>query len=87
MCLGVPCRILSISDRSLMKTGLVDLGGVTREISLDLVPEAQVGDYVIVHAGFALSWLDKEAACDALSLMREAGLLVEPAIDLPVRSP
>jgi hydrogenase expression/formation protein HypC len=75
MCLGVPCRILSIGDRSLMKTGIVDLGGLTREISLDLVPQAQVGDYVIVHAGFALSWMDKEAAADALTLMREAGFL------------
>jgi hydrogenase expression/formation protein HypC len=77
MCLGVPCRILSIADRSLMRTGRVDLGGVTREISLDLVPEAQAGDYVIVHAGFAISWLNEEAASDALSLMREAGLLAE----------
>jgi hydrogenase expression/formation protein HypC len=64
-----------------MRTGIVDLGGVTREISLDLVPEAQAGDYVIVHAGFALSWLDKEAAGDALSLMREAGLLIDPTTD------
>jgi len=85
MCLGVPCRILSIADRSLMKTGIVDLGGVTREISLDLVPEAQVGDYVILHAGFALTRLDEEAASDALSLMREAGLLGEEDIDPSVR--
>jgi hydrogenase expression/formation protein HypC len=85
MCLGIPCRILSIADRSLMKTGIVDLGGVTREISLDLVPEAQVGDYVIVHAGFALSWLDKETANDAMSLIREAGLMIESATDHSTR--
>jgi hydrogenase expression/formation protein HypC len=81
MCLGVPCQVLSIADRSLMKTGMVDLGGVRREISLDLVPDTQVGDYVIVHAGYALSRLDEEAAVDALSLMREAGLLIESVVD------
>jgi hydrogenase expression/formation protein HypC len=69
MCLGVPAEILSIQDRSLMTTGWVDFGGVRREICLDLVPEAQTGDYVIVHAGFAISWLDKEQAAEMLALV------------------
>jgi hydrogenase expression/formation protein HypC len=69
MCLGVPAEILSIQDRSLMTTGWVDFGGVRREVCLELVPEARPGDYVIVHAGFAISWLDKEQAEEMLALL------------------
>jgi hydrogenase expression/formation protein HypC len=72
MCLGIPAEILSIQDRSLMTTGWVDFGGVRREICLDLVPEAQTGDYVIVHAGFAISWLDREQANAMLALLDQS---------------
>ena len=74
MCLGVPAEVLSVEDRSFMRTGWVDFGGVRREICLDLVPEARPGDYVIVHTGFAISWLDKERAEEALSVMAEMAL-------------
>jgi hydrogenase expression/formation protein HypC len=61
MCLAVPGQVLSIEDDPL-RTATVSFGGVTKSISLALVPEAGVGDYVIVHVGFAISKLDEEAA-------------------------
>jgi hydrogenase expression/formation protein HypC len=61
MCLAVPGQVLSIDDDEL-RTATVSFGGVTKTVSLALVPEAGVGDYVIVHVGFAISKLDEEAA-------------------------
>lgn len=65
MCLAVPGQVLSIQDDTL-RTATVSFGGVTKSVSLALVPEAEVGDYVIVHVGFAISKLDEEAACRTL---------------------
>jgi hydrogenase expression/formation protein HypC len=61
MCLAVPGQVLNIKDDQL-RTATVSFGGVTKSVSLALVPEAGVGDYVIVHVGFAISRLDEEAA-------------------------
>jgi len=61
MCLAVPGQVLNIGDDQL-RTATVSFGGVTKSVSLALVPEAGVGDYVIVHVGFAISRLDEEAA-------------------------
>jgi hydrogenase expression/formation protein HypC len=61
MCLAVPGQVLSIEEDQL-RTATVSFGGVTKSVSLALVPEARVGDYVIVHVGFAISKLDEEAA-------------------------
>jgi hydrogenase expression/formation protein HypC len=61
MCLAVPGQVLSIEEDQL-RTATVSFGGVTKSVSLALVPEAGVGDYVIVHVGFAISKLDEEAA-------------------------
>lgn len=68
MCLAVPGRIISLSNEAdpLIRKGRIDFSGVTREISLAYVPEAKVDDYVIVHAGFALSVLDEEEARSTL---------------------
>ena len=70
MCLAVPGQVLSINDDQL-RTGTVSFGGATKDISLALVPEAGVGDYVIVHVGFAISRLDEEAAQRSLELMAQ----------------
>ena len=70
MCLAIPGQVLSIEDDTL-RTASVSFGGVTKSVSLALVPEAGVGDYVIVHVGFAISKLDEEAARRALELMAE----------------
>ena len=61
MCLAVPGRVLNIEDDTL-RMATVSFGGVTKSVSLALVPEAGIGDYVIVHVGFAISRLDEEAA-------------------------
>src|SRR5512138_274667 len=81
MCLAVPGKITSISgDDPLSRVGKIDFGGVLKEASLAYVPEAQVGDYVIVHVGFALSRIDPEEAnkvFEYLSEMQELADLEE----------
>jgi len=63
MCLAIPGRLLSCSDEEpLFRTGRVDFGGVVKAVSLACVPEAEVGDTVLVHAGLAITRLDPEAA-------------------------
>ncbi len=63
MCLAVPGKILEVTGEDILsRSGKVDFSGVVREVSLGLVPEAGVGDYVIVHAGCAISQLDEEEA-------------------------
>ncbi len=72
MCLAVPGKVISISgDQPLMRKGKVSFGGVVKEVSLAYVPDVQVGNYVIVHVGFALSILDEEAAQKSLAEFRE----------------
>ena len=75
MCLGVPGRIAEVREDPLLRTGVVDFDGVRREVCLSCVPEAGVGDYVIVHAGFAISGLDEAEAKRTLALLREMGEL------------
>jgi hydrogenase expression/formation protein HypC len=77
MCLGIPGRIVDIDETPLMPMGRVDFGGITRQVCLGYVPEAEVGDYVIVHVGFAISRLDEDEAKETLRLMAEAGILSE----------
>lgn len=71
MCLGVPGRIVKILEGQGPRMASVDFGGVSREVCLDCVPEAQVGDYCLVHVGFALSLLDAEEAAETLSLLQD----------------
>jgi hydrogenase expression/formation protein HypC len=78
MCLAVPGKITSITgDEPLTRMGKVDFGGVVKEVSLAFVPEAGVGDYVIVHVGFALSRLDEAEAGKVFEYLREMGELHE----------
>jgi len=72
MCLAVPGRILSVSgDDPVIRCGRVDFGGVAKEINLAYVPEARVGDYVLVHVGFALTVIDEVEAGRVFSSLRE----------------
>jgi hydrogenase expression/formation protein HypC len=71
MCLGVPGKITEIYDAGGLKMGKVDFGGVTREACLEYVPEVQVGDYTIIHVGFAISQLSEEDAMETLKLLNE----------------
>ncbi|MDY4040854.1 MAG: HypC/HybG/HupF family hydrogenase formation chaperone [Collinsella sp.] len=68
MCLAVPGKVQSIDAA---RRATVDMLGVTREASLRLVPEAQVGDYVLVHAGFGIQVIDAQEAHETLELLRE----------------
>ena len=77
MCLAIPGRIVEVNEDGLMRMGRVDFGGVTREVCLAYVPEAQVGDYVIVHVGFAISQLDEDEAQETIRLLVESGILGE----------
>ena len=70
MCLAVPGEVLEIEEDQL-RTATVSFGGVTKSVSLALVPEAGIGDYVIVHVGFAISKLDEEAARRTLETYSE----------------
>ncbi len=75
MCLGVPGKIVEVHEVGGLRMGKVDFGGVTKEACLAYVPEAQIGDYTIIHVGFAISRLTEEEAQDTLALLREAGEL------------
>lgn len=72
MCLSIPAEIISLgTEAPLFRTGRVSFGGVVKEISLAYVPEAQVGDYVLVHVGFALSIIDAEKAQNVFKTLEE----------------
>jgi hydrogenase expression/formation protein HypC len=71
MCLAVPAKIIEISNDSAIRMGKVDFGGIIREVCLEAVPEANLGDYVIVHAGFALNTLSEQEAMDSRGAFRE----------------
>lgn len=71
MCLGVPGRITEIYRSDGLNMGKVDFGGAVREACLEYVPEAVVGQYVVVHVGFAISLLSEEEAKETLDLLRE----------------
>ncbi|MBI3688406.1 MAG: HypC/HybG/HupF family hydrogenase formation chaperone [Actinobacteria bacterium] len=73
MCLGVPGRIMETTDVAGMLMGRVDFGGVSRDVCLAYVPEARVGDYVIVHVGFAISLVDEAEARRTLEVLRTMG--------------
>ncbi len=73
MCLAIPGKVTEIDGANMMRISKVDFGGVTRDVSLAYLPDAEVGDYVIVHAGFAISQLDEEEAQETLRLLAELG--------------
>ena len=75
MCLGVPGRIEEIWEANGTRMATVDFGGVRKEVCLAYVPEVAVGDYTIVHVGFALTKLDEKSALETLELFRSVGLL------------
>ncbi len=71
MCLGVPARIEEIYQKDGLKMARVDFGGVSREVCLDYVPEAKVGEYCIIHVGFAISLLSEAEAQETLTLLNQ----------------
>lgn len=88
MCLGIPGKIIQVDDNPMgMTMGKVDFGGIAKEVCLAYVPDAQVGDYVIVHVGFAINKIDEEEAQEVFTLLQELGEveaeLMEPSKALP----
>jgi hydrogenase expression/formation protein HypC len=75
MCLAIPGKVVSIEQTNGMRVGRVEFGGIVRQASLDFVPEAEVGDYVMVHVGFAISRVDAEEAERTYQLLEEIGAL------------
>ena len=78
MCLAVPGRILAIEgDDPILRSGTVDFSGITKRVNLSYVPEATVGDFVLVHVGFAISTIDEDEAAKVFSYLRAMGDLTE----------
>lgn len=71
MCLGVPGKIVEIYQANGLKMAKIDFGGVVREACLEYVPEAQVGDYALIHVGFALNLISEQEAMETLDLLRQ----------------
>ncbi len=71
MCLGIPGKIVEIHEANGLKMGTIDFGGVTREVCLAYVPEAKVGDYAVIHVGFALNLLSEQEAQETLALLSQ----------------
>jgi hydrogenase expression/formation protein HypC len=78
MCLAVPGRVLEVREAGDLRSARVDFGGVVREASLAFVPEVRVGDYVLVHVGFAISRIDESAARETFETLAELGSLELP---------
>jgi hydrogenase expression/formation protein HypC len=84
MCLAVPGKVIEIEGDGELRMGRVDFSGVQRQACLAYVPEVQVGDYVLVHVGFAISSIDEQAAHETLAALEEMGELdtsAAPAAD------
>lgn len=78
MCLAVPGKLISVDESpALMRSGKVDFGGIHKEVSLAYVPEAKLGDYVLVHVGFALSIVDEAEANQVFEYLKKMDELAE----------
>jgi hydrogenase expression/formation protein HypC len=75
MCLAIPGKVTTIEENDGIRIGRVEFGGIRRQACLDFVPEAQEGDYVMVHVGFAISVVDKEEAERTYALLESMGML------------
>lgn len=77
MCLGIPGRVIDTFEADGTRMGRVDFGGVVKTVCLAYVPEVTVGDYAIVHVGFAITKLDEQSAQETLALLRDSGAMGE----------
>ncbi|MCL1593276.1 MAG: HypC/HybG/HupF family hydrogenase formation chaperone [Actinomycetia bacterium] len=77
MCLGIPGKVIEITGEDFVRTGKVDFDGIVKEVSLAYVPDVGIGDYVIVHVGFAITQLDEASAHETLALLRQLDVVRE----------
>lgn len=82
MCLAVPGQVKTIFEENGTRMGKVNFGGVVKEVCLAYLPEIQVGDYTIVHVGFAISQIDEAAAQETLRTFEELGMLEDELAEL-----
>jgi hydrogenase expression/formation protein HypC len=88
MCLGIPGEIVDVRDDAGLRIGKVRFAGITRDVCLDYVPGAVVGEYVLVHVGFAISKIDPEEAARTYRVLEEIGQTAELTADRdPVEPP
>jgi len=77
MCLGIPGKVIDIWDESGTRMSMVDFGGTTKTVCLAYLPDTEVGEYTIVHAGFAITRLDEASANETLKMFEDLGILEE----------
>ena len=82
MCLAVPGKLVEIYTKDFLRMGKVDYGGITKEVCLEWLPDAAIGEYVLVHVGFALNVIDAGEAAETLRLLES----IQPA-DIPTIPP
>jgi hydrogenase expression/formation protein HypC len=87
MCLSVPGKLLERNDVGGVLVGKVQFGGIVREVCLDLLPEAEVGQYLLVHVGYAISLVDEEEARRSYEYMELAGMLEGELTEFPGDGP
>jgi hydrogenase expression/formation protein HypC len=83
MCLGIPGKLLEVVEQDSLPMGKVEFGGIVKDICLAYVPEAEVGDYVLVHVGFAISKIDEQEAQEIFRYIEQIGELAELEQDEP----
>jgi hydrogenase expression/formation protein HypC len=77
MCLGIPGKLVEVRQQDDLPMGKVEFGGILKEVCLSYTPEAQVGDYVLVHVGFAISRIDEAEAQEIFGYLAEIGAIEE----------
>ncbi len=87
MCLGIPGKVVEIYETSNIRMGKVDFSGIKKEVCLAYLPDIQVGDYTIIHVGFAITQLDEASALETLAMFEEMGLLEEELLADETASP
>lgn len=87
MCLAVPGQLQTKTVVAGLAVGRVKFGGITREVCLDFVPEVNIGDYVLVHVGFAIARVDAEEAARAYEILEQMGTLSEELADSESQQP
>jgi len=81
MCLAIPGKLIEIDSNATPAMGTVSFGGIKKEVCIELVPEVKIGDYVIVHVGFAISTMDEAEALETLKLFEQMGESIDKEID------
>ena len=87
MCLGVPGRITDIREEHGTTMASIDFGGIHKQVCLAYLPDAEVGDYALVHVGFAITRIDEASALETLELIRSIGNLAEELGEEPATEP